>query len=632
VLFALGVVLVPSGCSDDVPTSVLLTIRAESGVAPRSLNLWLYEDTTGRVIDGRRLPETGEVELPSTLVLYPPAKRGLRILVRGVDATGAVEGEGVTEVVPVAGTQVQVTVVLASGRLPDSDGDGVPDAIDNCIDRPNPAQGPCGADASIPEAGADGGVDLRVDGPPSDLAPDGTPDLGPDSGGDGAADVGLEAGVDAARDLPIPDVSADLPKPDAPKPDLPKPDVLSPDVLSPDVLAPDVLSPDSSPPGCALVGPYTIGSSTTTADFSSFSAAFSKLKSCGVSGPTTFTVASGTYTEPGFNFPAVPYASPTATVSFVAQGAVRLVGTNSSGKYVIQIDRDAHDLVLAGFEIDGTESANQIKPSYAGPVLFHGSAGQRRVVLRELYIHDFGPTAWTTNTYLGAVYMQLSGKVEDIRFEGCRFDRIEPPSSFHTQGAISMRYGTRAGVEIIGCEFVDIRKMDAINIRAGTHSEPMLIANNVFVLTDAYGAVEFYSSPTLQANTSFVFNTVLATTGTARGLRGSVNAASTAGVVVRNNIFRGPSSGSAARLVGSSLPLLAPGHNCIGYASAGYSGGSNDVLALPPLVDISGPTYDLHSASGSPCLNKGTPISVVITDIDGQPRSSSTPDIGADER
>jgi hypothetical protein len=56
-------------------------------------------------------------------------------------------------------------------------------------------------------------------------------------------------------------------------------------------------------------------------------------------------------------------------------------------------------------------------------------------------------------------------------------------------------------------------------------------------------------------------------------------------------------------------------------------GDMNSIFADPLFVSGS----DLHLTCGSPALDKGTPIATVTADFDGQPRSATTPDIGADE-
>ena len=625
-------------CSDDQPASVLLTVEARAPAQPAFLRLWVY-DRDGRVVDGRRLPEGGTVTLPDTVVLYPPAKGGtLRMHVRGYRQNGSSAGEGTAEVTPLAGQQVNATVIVALQTLADRDGDGVPDVIDRCPDEVNPAQGPC--------ATHDGGVDGPTDGPKPDMAKDGPqPDLLDDDGP--RPDVGVDLPKprpDVGRDAPQPDVAQpDVAQPDVAQPDVAQPDVAQPDVAQPDtmptpdvlptdVLPADLLGPDSSPPACALNGTYVIGSASG-ATFATFAAAFTKLKSCGVSGPVTFEVAAGTYTEDGFSFPKVPYASPARPVYFIANGAVELIGAHgtSNNSYVIQIENGAHDLLVEGFEINGLHTQNKIMGSYSGPILFQGGGGQSEVTLRGLYVHDFLPAAWASPNYIGGIYMQLSSPVRNIVIDGCRFHRLQPPSAFHTQGGISLRNSHRDGLYIIGCEFLDIATMDAINLRGGSFGE-LMIANNMFAVGANAGAVEFFSSPTLQQTGYFIYNTIIGTSSTSLGIWGSALTSAGATLIVRNNIARGQSATSTLPLVSGSLPLSAPGYNCLGYATAGYTATATDVLALPGLVDINGPVYDLHSTSASPCLNKGTPLAALDYDYDGDVRSNTAPDIGADER
>jgi hypothetical protein len=167
------------------PTTVLLRIEAATGLPyPDELRLSVHADE-GRVVGDEKLAAAA---LPGEVVLYPRQSSGaLRILVRARSQGGPV-GEGTTTAVLEAGRQVRATLVVRPGALPDADGDGVPDTIDNCPAIPNPAQGPC--------AGLDAGVergelsDLR-DGPATD-AP--------------AADGPGDGPRERAPDLPAPDL------------------------------------------------------------------------------------------------------------------------------------------------------------------------------------------------------------------------------------------------------------------------------------------------------------------------------------------------------------------------------------------------------------------------------------------
>ncbi len=166
------------------PTTVLLEIRAGAGVvALEELRLTLLVAGDLPVKD-RRLPPEGAPILPGEVVLYPPTESGsLRILARGLKA-GAVAAEGTETVTLVAGAQTRATLTLQAGRLPDRDGDGIPDAVDSCPDLPNPGQGPCTSDARA-EARRDAAVDAR-DGQ-LDLPP--KPDLDCDRDKDGHLSV-----------------------------------------------------------------------------------------------------------------------------------------------------------------------------------------------------------------------------------------------------------------------------------------------------------------------------------------------------------------------------------------------------------------------------------------------------------
>jgi len=151
--------LTGQGCKQ-IPTSVLLRVEAGPGLGDLDeLRLTVFSDQ-GREVKDERLPpckggECAAPSLPDDVALFPEQSSGtLRLLARGL-AKSVVAGEGAGQVALESGEQVSVMVVVQAGTLPDQDGDGVPDSIDNCQDRPNPEQGPC--------AGPDGGVDLQLE-------------------------------------------------------------------------------------------------------------------------------------------------------------------------------------------------------------------------------------------------------------------------------------------------------------------------------------------------------------------------------------------------------------------------------------------------------------------------------------
>jgi hypothetical protein len=589
------------GCKE-VPTSVLVEIAAAPGVSLDELRLTIYEPG-GQAVRDRRLPEQGTAKVPSSVVLYPRGEGVLRLLVRA-RLVGAQTGEDATSVTVVRAAQARAFLLLRPGSLPDGDGDGVPDLIDSCPSLANPAQGPCApvGDAPVGDAGRDGpGPDAPVD--------------------QGAAERRDGPGADRALDAPRPDLRRDGSKLDGkPKPDLPRPDLPRLDLPKPDLAKPDLS-------GCALSGSFSIPSAT----FPTIASAIAKLQSCGVKGATTFTVAGGTYQEPGFSFPPVPGSSTSARVTFRAAtgSVVKLAGvtsTTSSYSGIIRIAANTAHLVLEGFDLDGSLAQNVIPSSYSGPVLLDMGGGQSDITLRGLDIHDFGPGAWSSYTYIGGIYIQQSATVSDLSIEGCSFRNLNPSMSFHTQGAISTRNGTLQNLRIVGNRFVGIQKMDCVNLRNGT-LEGLLVANNFFSLdagAAGAGALEFYGSDTLVGtNNRIVFNTVYAPSGIPYAFSGSV----TGSLQLQNNILQGTSNTTVFSSISGAT--LQGGYNCLYLAAAGsgYTLATTDVTQNPQLVG----TLDLHLTATTPLLGKGVAIPGITTDIDGDARSTP-PEIGADER
>ncbi|MCK5795918.1 MAG: hypothetical protein KAI47_01960, partial [Deltaproteobacteria bacterium] len=156
VVFALGAL---TACSESTPTTLLVDITQTEAVGSLDeLRLSIFSPQ-GLDLAAYRLPAQGTPTLPSTVVLYPPSAGALRLLLHG-KRKDAIVAEGVTEIVTADHTQTHTTLILESGRLPDLDGDGVPDMIDDCPKVADPKQtAPCHGGDAAPDAPHDAGAD-----------------------------------------------------------------------------------------------------------------------------------------------------------------------------------------------------------------------------------------------------------------------------------------------------------------------------------------------------------------------------------------------------------------------------------------------------------------------------------------
>ncbi len=219
------------------PGAVLLHVKCAAGApTPDELRAWVYDDG-GRLWDGVRIPPDGPLVVASaqdlgTILIQPGTIDGkLRVHVRGF-VVGARVADGALRIDSPASGDRTYELLLEAAAPVDSDGDDVPDSLDDCLGAANPAQGGCpapsgsepGPDASFVEVGvADGPGDAPAvpveAGAPLDLGDD----LGPDvatkrdspvdlppiiSGPDAATDAGIDLPHDTASDA-VADARAD---------------------------------------------------------------------------------------------------------------------------------------------------------------------------------------------------------------------------------------------------------------------------------------------------------------------------------------------------------------------------------------------------------------------------------------
>jgi hypothetical protein len=183
-LFVLAGTIALAGCRSDPlgPTGVQVDILTEdSRLFATSFTLtWMDESSP---LFQTRVPEEGfidEVHAPAVSVfIAQPERVGVRrVLVRGYRDETTLVSEGAARLVAVRGVWSQLGLPMyPAGSLPDQDGDGLPDSVDNCPKE----RDPCGSGQTMEaDAGADAGEDAGVDVGP-DPGPDVAPDLAPDT-------------------------------------------------------------------------------------------------------------------------------------------------------------------------------------------------------------------------------------------------------------------------------------------------------------------------------------------------------------------------------------------------------------------------------------------------------------------
>lgn len=172
------------------PTGVQVDIITKDSqlFATSFLLVWMNE--TDQLFQ-TRVPEDGfidEEHAPAVSVfIAQPERVGVRrVLVRGYRDEAPVS-EGAARLVAVRGVWSQLGLEMVPfGRLPNQDGDGLPDQVDNCPREPDP----CGSGAPL-EADAGAQPDADPDAA-ADAAPDAAPDVAPDVRANAGPEVKIE--------------------------------------------------------------------------------------------------------------------------------------------------------------------------------------------------------------------------------------------------------------------------------------------------------------------------------------------------------------------------------------------------------------------------------------------------------
>jgi hypothetical protein len=161
------------GCrgGQEAPEAGAILLRADlapGAPVPDELRLFVYDDT-GILWSDVRSPSEGPLvpesaTLLGTILIKPGTTVGdLRIDLHGL-SSGALVDEGTLIISPGARGQGTFDVTLSSALPSDTDGDGVPDPVDDCPTVPDPAQTGCHRDGGTVDAGP-ARADAATDGP-----------------------------------------------------------------------------------------------------------------------------------------------------------------------------------------------------------------------------------------------------------------------------------------------------------------------------------------------------------------------------------------------------------------------------------------------------------------------------------
>jgi hypothetical protein len=436
-----------------------------------------------------------------------------------------------------------------------------------------------------------------------------------------------------------------------------------------------------------LTGIYTIGG--ISPDFPTFTAAVTALAASGVSGAVIFNARPGTYPEK-ISIPAIFGTSSTNTIIFQSETgdstSVILVDSASSASannYTLQLtDADFITINKITIQRNGTGA-------YASVI----AIGNNSVNNKFLNNHILGIPASSSSTNNSLVHAASGGTSIDSNnvFSGNFFDNGSYGMYYNGQSASVLEKGTSVTDNVFRNQYARFISMMyqqnpiisgndcATNSLFATmhgiylsNSLSGLVSQNKVLLSGNCGYGIYLSSVNGISNALFNLanNMVhIGGNGTAYGLSligctyiaiyynsvhitGSgatsrcfyVTGTATLGIDVLNNAFVNSGNGYSYLVTGTAAagihitdfndvyskgPTLGYWNSVVADLTAlqAASGMEANSVSADPLFYSSG---DLH-VNGPAINNIGIPLAALNIDIDGQPRSATIPDIGADE-
>ncbi len=429
---------------------------------------------------------------------------------------------------------------------------------------------------------------------------------------------------------------------------------------------------DETPGHCSLLsGTYTIGPALGN-NFATFTAALQKMGLCGLGGPVTFLVQSGTYTEQ-LDLVSIPGNSATNTITFRSQAgdssAVVLTwpsATAAANNWVVRMngaDRVTWDRITIART--GTNAYGQ-GIVFSSAVNTAGSQGTRITHCRVQ-----GTTAAGNSELL---FAPNNGHEDSVVVEHTRFEN----------GTYGVRWTSVADMDLLLVQDNIFIGQSTASVSLGIRDRAFTARRNIItpgagqglVVPQSQAGFDIHSNRILSTNTGMAFTMVYDLGSNDPRLYNNTIASAGVGVLVTSPVSdmhvdnNSISAGSyAIHFTGGTNTLASFRNNAV--VSANYTVyrqtlttiplTSNNALwrttagalaywtaaqnTLAALQGASGgfaasvatdPRYysavggDLHAYAMELDL-AGTPIGHIIVDIDGQARHISTPDIGADE-
>jgi hypothetical protein len=429
-----------------------------------------------------------------------------------------------------------------------------------------------------------------------------------------------------------------------------------------------------------LHGTFVIGGSNP--DFMTFTDAVYAVVNCGIDSPIVFNVAPGTYVEQ-IEITSIPGASDTNTVTFQSlngdstsvslqysvssstnnymvyyNGAshvhfkgitVQALGTSYGRLFVFDNNASSNHIEscrlimsagsnyqTAGFYINNTRSSdirivnNDIANGYYG-IYMRSQVGfpAHRNIIKGNHFHNY---------YSYGAYIQYQDSI------------IVENNHFHNDTTISYTYGlylyqisgpyevTKNIINSHGSGSVYGLRLYYCN---GSAQKPGLVANNM--ITCSGNSTYPYALYVYNGQYMNIYhNSVSIATQTSINSR-ALYLSSGNNINIKNNIFSNTADGYTYYIT-SSTPIAQCDYNNLyttGTTLAYWQGARSNLAALQAVSgkdyhSLSVPSafvskFDLHITNNA-LNNSGTPIALVPDDIDYEPRSTTAPSIGADEK